>query len=100
MLFHQDSVTVLDPELQNRLEQLVGSKFERVDSLHAVGASLVLTSTPTNHLNVQPEYKTNMSGTHWFALTIQSNRLMNGALETFCGLPAGDFVFIRIRSAR
>ena len=65
-----------------------------------VGTNLVLTSTATNGWNVFPEYKTNLVSTNWFALTVQSNRLMNGALETFCGRPDGDSVLIRMRTTR
>jgi plastocyanin len=65
----------------------------------SLGTNPVLTSTPTNYVNVHPEYITNLNSTNWLALTVRSNRLANGALETFCGQPAGNSVFIRIRSA-
>lgn len=60
--------------------------------------NLVLTSAPTNYLNLQPEYTTNVNGTNWLALTVRSNRVASGAVETFCGRPVGNSVFIRIRS--
>ncbi|MEJ0089397.1 MAG: hypothetical protein WDM80_06590 [Limisphaerales bacterium] len=65
----------------------------------SVGTNLVLTSTATNNWNVYPEYSTNLSETNWFALTVQSNRFVNGSRETICGRPEGDSVFIRIKSA-
>lgn len=65
----------------------------------SVGTNLVLTSTATNYVNVHPEYTTNLNGTNWFALTVRSNRLANGALETFCGRARGNSVSIRLRSA-
>jgi len=64
----------------------------------SIGANLVLTSLPTNYGAIYAEYKTNLSGTNWSALTVWSNRMANGALETFCGWPAGHSVFIRVRS--
>lgn len=65
-----------------------------------VGTNLVLTSTATNNWNLYPEYNTNLGigGTNWFALTVQTNRLVNGTRETICGRPEGNPVFIRIRA--
>ncbi len=72
----------------------------RVEILNlSVGTNLVLTSTATNNLNVYPEYSTGLDTTNWFALTVQSNRFVNGTRETICGRPEGDSVFIRIKSA-
>jgi len=65
----------------------------------SVGTNLVLTSTATNNWEVYPEYKSSLADTNWFALTVQSNRLVNGTRETICGRPDGDAVFIRIKSA-
>lgn len=64
----------------------------------SVTTNLVLTLTPTNYMNVHPEYTTNLSGSNWFALTVLSNRPVAGALETFCGRPDSASVFIRVRS--
>jgi hypothetical protein len=64
----------------------------------SVGTNLVLTSTATNNWIVQPEYTTNLSSTNWYALSVQTNRLVNGRLETFCGRPAGDSIVIRIKA--
>ena len=64
----------------------------------SVGTNLVLTSTATNNWLVQPEYTTNLSSTNWYALSVQTNQLVNGRLETFCGRPAGDSVFIRMKA--
>lgn len=43
-LLGQDALSVIDPSLKNRLEELVGSKFERANSLQGIGASLVIYS--------------------------------------------------------
>jgi hypothetical protein len=64
----------------------------------SVGTNIVLRSTGTNTWTVFPEYRTNVTQTNWFALTVQTNRFANGTNETFCGKPPGDSVFIRIRA--
>ena len=66
----------------------------------AVGNNLVLTSTATNDLSVQAEFTTNAMSGNWYALTVQTNRVVNGNLETICGRPEGEVVFVRIRAAR
>jgi len=66
----------------------------------SVGMNLVLTSTATNNWTVLAEYTTNTLSTNWNALTVRSNRLVNGRLETFCGRPEGETVFIRLRASR
>ena len=43
-LLGQDALSVIDPSLKDRLEELVGSKLERADSLQAIGAGLVIYS--------------------------------------------------------
>jgi hypothetical protein len=43
-LLGQDALSVIDPSLKDRLEELVSSKFERADSLHGIGAGLVIYS--------------------------------------------------------
>jgi len=64
-----------------------------------VSTNIVLTSTATNNWNVFPEYTTNLFATNWYALTVQSNRFVNGTRETFCGKPEGESVFIRLRTS-
>lgn len=66
----------------------------------SVGTNLVLTSTATNGWNLFPEYNTNLVSTNWYALVVQTNRLVNAKMETLCGRPEGDAVLIRIRAAR
>ena len=61
---------------------------------------VVLRSTGTNNWTLRPQFSTNLSRTNWFALTVQSNRFVNGTNETFCGRPPGSNVFIRIRAER
>lgn len=63
-----------------------------------VSSNIVLTSTGTNTWSVFPEYTTNLIGTNWFALTVQTNTFASGTNETICGRPNGDSVFIRIRA--
>jgi len=63
-----------------------------------VDTNLVVTSTGTNNWTVNPEFNTNLIGTNWFALTVQTNRFFNGTNETICGRPPGNAVFIRIRA--
>jgi hypothetical protein len=64
----------------------------------AVGSQLIIKSTGTNTWSVLPEFNTNLVSTNWFALTVNSNRFANGTNETFCGVPPGTNVFVRIRS--
>ncbi len=64
----------------------------------AVGSQLVIKSTGTNTWSVLPEFNTNLVSTNWFALTVNSNRFVNGTNETFCGVPPGTNVFVRVRS--
>lgn len=66
----------------------------------AAGTNLVLRSTGTNNWTLIPEFKTNVAGSNWFALTVQSNRFISGTNETFCGRPPGTNVFIRLRAQR
>jgi plastocyanin len=63
-----------------------------------VGSNVVLKSRGASSWSVNPEFKTNLVSTNWFALTVQSNRFVNGTNETFCGRPPDKNVFIRIRS--
>jgi len=64
----------------------------------AVSDNVVLRSTGTNGWSLHPEYSTNLTTTNWFALSVLSNRLLNGINETFCGRLPGSNVFLRIRS--
>ena len=64
----------------------------------ALGGQLVIKSTGTNTWSVLPEFNTNLVSTNWFALTVNSNRFVNGTNETFCGVPPGTNVFVRVRS--
>ena len=65
---------------------------------YSFGSSIVLRSAPgTNTFTIIPEFKTNLNNTNWVALTVQSNRFLNGTNETFCGRPPGSNVFIRVR---
>ena len=43
-LLGQDALSVIDPSLKSRLEELVSSKWERTNSLHGIGAQLVIYS--------------------------------------------------------
>lgn len=63
-----------------------------------VGDDLVLTSTATNGGTIVPEFKPALDGTNWFALSVRTNRLANGVLETICGPPATNTAFIRLRT--
>ena len=38
----QDHLTIIDPSLQERIIEIIGSKFARANSLHAIGAALVI----------------------------------------------------------
>ena len=63
-----------------------------------VSNNVVLRSTGTNGWSVNPECSTNLTTTNWFALSVLSNRFLNGINETICGRPPGTNVFFRIRS--
>jgi hypothetical protein len=69
----------------------------RITSL-TVSSNIVLRSTGTNNWSVIPEYVTNVTSTNWTALTVQTNRFLNGTNETICGKPPENPVFIRIKS--
>lgn len=69
----------------------------RITSL-VVSSNLVLRSTGTNTWTVMPEFKTNVTSTNWFALTVQTNKFADGTNETNCGKPSGSNVFIRIKA--
>jgi hypothetical protein len=43
-LLGQDALAVLDPGLKERLQELIGSKFARVETLEGIGAGLVIYS--------------------------------------------------------
>lgn len=63
-----------------------------------LSSNIVLRTTPaTNTFTVIPEFKTNLNDSNWVALTVQSNRFLNGTNETFCGRPPGSNVFIRVK---
>jgi len=63
----------------------------------SISNNIVLRTAPaTNTFTVIPEYKTNLNNTNWVALTVQSNRFVNGTNETFCGRPPGTNLFIRV----
>jgi len=65
-----------------------------------VGTNLTVTSTlvSTNGLTITPEFSTTMAATNWFALTVQTNKFLNGTNEVICGRPPGNAIFIRIRA--
>lgn len=64
----------------------------------AVSNNIVLRSSGTNGWSVDPQYSTNLATTNWFALSVLSNRFLDGINETICGRPPGSNVFLRIRS--
>jgi hypothetical protein len=97
----------------------VASNYNYICSIHGFGAQIitvapppppihilslafsnnvVLRSTGTNGWSVNPEYSTNLITTNWFALSVLTNRFLNGTNETICGRPPGSNVFFRIRS--
>ena len=61
-----------------------------------VSSNLTFYSTGTNTWSVKPQYSTNLATTNWFALTVITNRYLNGTNETICGLPPGKSVVLRI----
>lgn len=63
-----------------------------------VSNRVVLRHAGTNTFTYTPEFTTNLITTNWFALTVQSNRFLNGTNEIFCGLPSGSNVFFRVRA--
>ena len=65
-----------------------------------VATDLTLKSTGASNYSVIPEFKTDIAGTNWFALTVQTNRFLSGTNETICGRPPDNNVFIRIKSQR
>jgi hypothetical protein len=67
-------------------------------SLAVEGDELRLLSTGTNNWSVQPEYRTNLSSSNWFALTVRTNRYLDGTNDSICGRPEALNVFIRVRS--
>ena len=65
-----------------------------------VSTNLTVTSTlsSTNGLTLTPEFNTNLLTTNWFALTVQSNKFLNGTNEIICGKPVANPAFLRIRA--
>lgn len=63
-----------------------------------VSTNLLLRSTGTNGWSVLPQYSTNLAGPNWFALTVITNRYLNGTNETICGLPPNGQAFIRVNA--
>lgn len=79
---------------------IVAVTAPRIEILNlSVGTNLVLTSTATNNWSLLAEYKSSLTTTNWFALTVQTNRLVNGRRETICGRPPEDSVYIRLMAA-
>jgi hypothetical protein len=64
----------------------------------AVSSNVTLRYTATNIFTYTPEFKTNIVSTNWFALTVQTNKLLPGTNEVICGVPPGTNVLIRIRA--
>jgi hypothetical protein len=65
----------------------------------SVGSNVTFLSTGTNGWGVTPQFSTNLGSTNWVAMTVLTNRFLNGTNETICGRPPGDNVFIRIQSS-
>jgi hypothetical protein len=86
------SILMVDPPAPPTI-QIVGLQ---------VGTNLTVTSTlaATNGLTLVPEFSTNLVATNWFALTVQTNRFLDGTNEAICGRPEGDAVLIRIRAVQ
>ena len=90
--------TVHGQSLRGEILTVEGSSLPLVRIVsYQFNSNIVLRSTGTNNLAIFPEYKTNLNQTNWFALTVQTNRFLNGTNETVCGRPPGSNVFIRLR---
>lgn len=65
-----------------------------------VATNLTVTSTlaSTNGLTLTPEFSTNLLASNWAALTVQSNKFVNGTNEIICGKPSATNAFLRIRA--
>jgi hypothetical protein len=65
-----------------------------------VGSNLTVTSTlaSTNGWTLTPEFSTNLLSSNWAALTVQSNKFVNGTNEVICGRPGATNVFVRMRA--
>ncbi len=63
-----------------------------------VGTNLDVKFTGSNIFSYFPEFNTNLVATNWFALTVQTNVAGGGTNDVYCGLPAGNPVFIRVRA--
>ncbi|MSU57423.1 MAG: hypothetical protein EXS35_04460 [Pedosphaera sp.] len=88
--FFNGSIVMIDPPAPPTI-RIVNLK---------VGTNLTVTSTlaSTNGLTLTPEFNTNLTTTNWSALTVQSNKFLNGTNEIICGKPAGNPVFLRLRA--
>jgi hypothetical protein len=80
-------------------------RFRIVD--FGLGSNLLVKSTgtnfptDTNRWRITPEFQTNLIGTNWFPLPVQTNRLANGTNETVCGPPGNtNRFFLRLRATR
>lgn len=88
--FFSGSIVMVDPPPPPTIN-IVGLK---------VGTNLTVTSTlaSTNGWTITPEFSTNLLGSNWAALTVQSNKFVNGTNEAICGRPGATNVFVRIRA--
>jgi hypothetical protein len=65
-----------------------------------LGKDLVVSSTRIPDWNLQAEYSTNLQQSLWVSLPIGTNRVSGDRVDSICGRPEGEAVFIRLKATR
>jgi hypothetical protein len=109
-VFDQDFIEVASPDLRHRLEDVIGSKFNRANSLHGIGAALVFRDMFPLQLSDEDKarYISTMAGEEGDLLHMDKIRdeisALRGAMEAYSqaimGLAASDEVFRLSEHAR
>ena len=65
-----------------------------------LGTDVVLSSTLIPDWKLQAEFATNLYQGEWSVLPIATNRVSSNRVDSICGRPEGDSIFIRLKASR
>jgi hypothetical protein len=65
-----------------------------------LGKDVVLSSTLIPDWKLQAEFATNLHQGEWSVLPIATNRVSSNRVDSICGRPEGDSIFIRLKASR
>ena len=65
-----------------------------------LGKDVVLSSTLIPDWKLQAEFATNLHQGEWSVLPIATNRISGNRVDSICGRPEGDSIFIRLKASR